>query len=79
MIWRINFGLWAVAWAGLWKKRVWADYEQLLRPVFPLFWGQNFFNFFFENTIASALKSCMVKIFFFFEISFSEKTYFFRA
>ena len=29
MIWRINFGLWAVAWAGLWEKRVRADYEQL--------------------------------------------------
>ena len=21
MIWRINFGLWAVAWAGLWEKK----------------------------------------------------------
>ena len=27
MIWIINFGLWAVAWAGQWEKRVWADYE----------------------------------------------------
>ena len=40
LIWKINFGLWAVAWAGLWDKRVWADYEQLLRPVFSLFGGQ---------------------------------------
>ena len=40
MIWRIIFGLWAVAWAGQWEKRVWADYEQLLRPIFSLFWGQ---------------------------------------
>ena len=40
MIWRINFELWAVAWAGLWEKRVWADYEQLLRPDFSLFRGQ---------------------------------------
>ena len=22
MRWKINFGLWAVAWAGLWEKRV---------------------------------------------------------
>ena len=43
MIWKINFGLWAVAWAGQWEKRVWADYEQLLRPVFSLFWGQKIF------------------------------------
>jgi hypothetical protein len=27
MIWKINFGLLAVAWAGLWNKRGWADYE----------------------------------------------------
>ena len=40
MIWKINFGLWAMAWAGLWEKRVWADFEQLLRPVFSLFRGQ---------------------------------------
>ena len=38
-------------WAVL--KKVWADYEQLLRPVFSLFRGQKIF--FFENTIASAL------------------------
>ena len=38
LIWRINFGLWAVAWAGLREKRVWADYEQL----FGLF-GVKFF------------------------------------
>ena len=28
---------WIVVWAGLWNKRVWADYEQLLRPVFHFF------------------------------------------
>ena len=39
LIWKINFGLWAVAWTGLWEKGVWDDYEQLLRPVFSLFWG----------------------------------------
>ena len=45
--WKINFGLWAVTWAGQWEKRVWADYEQLLRPVFSLFRGQkNILNFF---------------------------------
>ena len=57
MIWKVNFGPRAVAWAGLLEKRVWADYEQLLRTVFSLFRGQNFSIFFFENTIASALKS----------------------
>jgi hypothetical protein len=31
IIWKINSGLWAVVWAGLWNKRVWADYEQLLK------------------------------------------------
>ena len=41
LIWRINSGL--LVWAGPWNKRVWADYEQLLRPVFSLFRGQNFF------------------------------------
>ena len=40
LIWKINFGLWAVAWAGLWEERVWAKYEQLLRSVFSLFRGQ---------------------------------------
>ena len=34
IIWKINSGLWAVVWAGLWNKRVCADYEHLLRPVF---------------------------------------------
>ena len=34
IIWKINFWLWAVVWAGLWNKRVWAVYEQLFRPVF---------------------------------------------
>ena len=49
MIWKINSGLWAVVWAGLWNKRVWADYEQLLRPVFSLFWGQFFFKFHWKH------------------------------
>ena len=66
MIWRINFGLWAVAWTGLWEKRVWADYEQLLRPVFSLFRGQKIFQKFFENTIRKvALKKGKKKFFFF--------------
>ena len=28
IIWKINFGLLAVAWAGLWHNRVWDNYEQ---------------------------------------------------
>ena len=38
IIWKFNSGLWAVDWARLWNKRVWADYKQLLKPVFSLFW-----------------------------------------
>ena len=34
IIWKISSGLWAVVWDGLWNKRVLADYEQLLKPVF---------------------------------------------
>ena len=56
----MNSGPWAVVWAELWNKRVWADYEQFLRPVFSLFWGQKSFWNFFENTIAFALKSCII-------------------
>ena len=48
IIWKINSGQWAVVWAGLWNKRVWADYEQLLRPVFSLFRGQKKIKFFFD-------------------------------
>ena len=47
IIWKINSGLWTIVWAGLWKKRVWGDYEQLLRPVFSLFRGQK--NFFLKH------------------------------
>ena len=43
MIWKINSELWAVVWAGLWEKRVWADYEQLLRPGFFHFFGVKIF------------------------------------
>ena len=37
------------------EKKVWADYEQLLRSVFYGFVGK----FFFENILASELKSCI--------------------
>ena len=79
MKWKINFGLWAVAWAGLWEKRVWADYEQLLRPVISLFRGQkNFFFWKHHSVRTKKLHKKKVKIFFlkggrFF---FSEKTFF---
>ena len=46
--------------ASIEKKRLGADYEQLLRAVFSSFRGQIFFLNFFENTIASALKSCII-------------------
>jgi hypothetical protein len=40
MIWKIDFGLLAVAWAGPWEKGVWADSEQLFGVVFSTFHGQ---------------------------------------
>ena len=43
IIWKIYSGLWAVVWTGLWNKRVWADYKQLLRPVFSFLGGQKKF------------------------------------
>ena len=36
-------GCWPLAWAGLWNKKVWADYEQLFWVVFSTFHGQIFF------------------------------------
>ena len=59
-LWIVNFGLWAVAWAGLWEKRVWDNYEQLLRHVFSLFRGQKKILKFFENTQATALKRYII-------------------
>jgi hypothetical protein len=50
--WAVGCGLgWTV------KKKVWADYEQLLRPVFLSFHGQKINSIFFENIVGSALKS----------------------
>ena len=69
IIWKIDYWLWAVVWTGLWNKRVWADYEQLLRPFFSLFRGQKIFFNFFENNKASSLKIYIIaslQIFFFF-------------
>ena len=55
--WKINFGLWAVAWAGLMEKGVWANSEQLFWVVFSIFHGQKIQKKnFFENIVASALK-----------------------
>ena len=38
---------WAVAWAGLWEKGVWADSEQLFWVVFSIFHGQKIRKVFF--------------------------------
>ena len=54
-IWAVGCGL---GWTVL--KKVWADYEQLLREVISTFCGQKK-KFFFENIVASALKSCIEK------------------
>ena len=67
IIWKINSGQWDV---------VWADYERLLRPVFSLFRGQKFFLNFFENNIASAMKSYIIRFFIFWTWK-SEKIIFF--
>ena len=48
---RAGFGL-----IGSTEKRVWADYEQILRVGFSCFQGQNFF---FKHIVESALKSCI--------------------
>ena len=54
--WAVGCGLgWAVG------KKVWADYEQLLREVFSTFCGQKKKKKKFENIVASALKSCIEK------------------
>ena len=51
IIWKTNSGQWAVVWAGLWNKRVWANYKQLLRPVFSLFRGQKkILKFFWKHS-----------------------------
>ena len=39
------------------KKRVWADYEQLLGWFFHVLGGKNFFLKKFKNILATALKS----------------------
>ena len=59
IVWKINFGLRAVVWAGLRNKRFLADYEQFLRPVFLVFMDKKIILKFFENILGSALKSCI--------------------
>jgi hypothetical protein len=52
-------------WAGLGsravlvKNKFGANYEQLLRPDFYVFMGKKLTQIFFENIVASALKSCI--------------------
>ena len=42
---------------GITEKKIWANYEQLLRAFFLCFLRQKE-NFKFKNIVASALKSC---------------------
>ena len=67
---KLRFGL-VLGCLAVLIKNIFADYEQLLRAFFSCFRGQSFFYFIFENTIASALKSCIITNihirFFFFE------------
>ena len=80
-----DFCFWAIWAAGpVLKKKLGANYEQLLRAFFSCFRGQIFFLNFFVNPIASKLKSCIIdlkKLNFlnFSWISFWNKTDFFRA
>ena len=61
-----SYGTGIEIWAGFWQvgiteKKVWANYEQLFRPVFSSFHGQKK-KLKIENNIASAvsaLKSCI--------------------
>ena len=55
-IWAVGCGL---GWTVL--KKVWADYEQLLRVGFSTFCGQKKTKKTFENIVATALKSCIEK------------------
>ena len=65
VFYKTEMKIWAVGWCLGWTvlKKVWADYEQLLREVFSTFCGQKK-KIFFENIVASALKSCIEKRFF---------------
>ena len=73
--WAVGCGLgWTV------KKRVWADYEQLLRPIFSLFRGQKIsLNFFWKYHSVRTEKLQRKKVkknIFSWEDFFSEKTFF---
>ena len=49
MIWKINSGLWAVGWAGLWNKR--------FGPIMSNFWGR-FFQLFVGKKKKKIWKHC---------------------
>ena len=58
-----DFCFWAIWAAGpVHKKKLGANYEQLLRAFFSCFQGQFFFFNFFVNPIASKLKSCIIDL-----------------
>ena len=44
------------------EKKIWADYEQLLRPFFSCFRGQKKMLKFLKNIVASALTSCIISL-----------------
>ena len=54
---KMRFGL-ILGWLAILKKRMGADYEQLLRVVFSSFQEQKN-DFFLKNILVSALKSCI--------------------
>ena len=61
LLWNRNWDCcWSWASWQYWKKeKIWADYEQILRPGFNVSWAKKLRNIWNKNTIASALKSCI--------------------
>ena len=78
MIWKIDFGLLAVAWAGPWEKGVWADSEQLFFGwFFQFFMDKKKNNNFFLHCSVRTEKLHKIKLKFF-KKNFGEKLFFLR-
>ena len=60
---RMDFQFLAISVAqGSNENEKWADYEQLLRAGFFMFSWAIFFLIFKKNTVASAIKSCLISL-----------------
>ena len=79
ILWKVNSGL---VWAAVQycEKKFGAYYEELLRLGFLCFHGQKNENLYFENTVVSSLKSCIVKVKKkYWQVFFTEEKTIFRA